>query len=132
MDISNITVISLNLMIPNFEHIEKEYLNQFETVKYIKRILNGSENVIDETFILPSLTDLFHEFNGKNEKLSSGKYIHFGKFKSKISGNVILFGKVTFPWNDCKSEIRFPAYIQDKFILMDENSIEFYIGDLIV
>lgn len=134
MNISDLSLISLNLMVSNLNEIEKSYKHQFDTLKFIKQtIFLQNDNVIDKSFVLPSLNDLFCKFNGKKDKLKNGKFIYFGKYKSLISGNVILFGKLIIKWNGdmVEEDIRYPAYIKEKLILMDDESIDFYIKDLI-
>lgn len=133
MDISNLSLISLNLMISNLDEVEKAYKHQFDTLKYIKQTVFSYNDDINKSFILPSLNELFYKFNGKSEKLKNGKFIHFGQYKSKISGNVVLFGKLIIDWqNDIdEKDIRYPVYINEKIILMDEESIDFHIKDLL-
>lgn len=134
MNINSITTISLNLLFSNFNEIEKEYFNQFETLKYINHLHYTNSKVIEPNFKLPNLTELFDNFNEKIIKLSIKSSIQCGAFKSKI-----LFGRVEIPWihlhgsqkGNKTIQIIYPSWVDNKFILLDDETIHLFLRNLI-
>lgn len=128
MDIDDITTISLEMALGNINlfNLQKKYEEQFEIIKFINSSSIGCrQSIVNRNFKLPSLLQLFTNFNDKCYEFDKNKVIKFGRFKSKIN-DIILFGKIEIPFeNEERIDIRFPCcFIEDESLaLLDENGL---------
>lgn len=110
MEISNILSISLEFCFPNVKLISFQYEEAFKILKYWGKVAAWPRRIINDDFQLPHLSELFVEYYGQEEEISSNETFKFGEMYKINDRKCMFFGKVLIPFNLNDSNIYYPTY----------------------